>query len=60
VPAIFPESMFSELLALQGDTGAKPIIKKYAKLGKVTAVSIPNAQFDIDTPQDWEKFKKRR
>ncbi|MBT3134163.1 nucleotidyltransferase family protein [Alteromonas sp. ALT199] len=60
VPAIFPEAMYSELLALQGDTGAKPLIKKYAKLGKVTAVSIPNAQFDIDTPQDWEKFKKRR
>lgn len=58
VPAIFPEEMFSELLALQGDTGAKPIIKKYAKLGKVTAVSIPNARFDIDTPQDWENFKK--
>lgn len=60
VPAIFPEAMYSELLALQGDTGAKPLIKKYAKLGKVTAVSIPNAQFDIDTPQDWGKFKKRR
>lgn len=59
VPAIFPKAMFSELLALQGDTGAKPIIRKYAKLGKVTAVSIPNAQFDIDTPQDWEKFKRR-
>lgn len=59
VPAIFPEAMFSELLALKGDTGAKPIIEKYAKLGKVKAVSIPNAQFDIDTPQDWEKFKKR-
>lgn len=58
VPAIFPEEMFSELSALQGDTGAKPIIKKYAKLGKVTAVSIPNAQFDIDTPQDWKNVKK--
>ena len=58
VPAIFPEAMFSELLALQGDTGAKRIIKKYAKLGKVTAVSIPNARFDIDTPQDWDKIKR--
>jgi len=39
--------------------GAKPVIKKYAKLGRVTAVSIPNAQFDIDTPQDWDKLKSR-
>lgn len=59
VPAIFPEAVFSELLALSGDMGAKPVIKKYAKLGRVTAVSIPNAQFDIDTPQDWDKLKSR-
>ena len=59
VPAIFPEAMFSELLALEGDTGAKPIIKKYKKLGRVTTVSIPNAQFDIDTPQDWATLERR-
>ncbi|GFD88897.1 hypothetical protein KUL152_11230 [Tenacibaculum sp. KUL152] len=53
VPAIFPATAFKALLALTGDVGAKPVIKDYEKLGKVTAVSIPNAQFDIDTPQDW-------
>ena len=59
VPAIFPESMFSELVALKGDVGAKLIIQKYAKVDRVTTVSIPNAQFDIDTPQDWDKLKRR-
>lgn len=53
VPAIFPATAFKALLALTGDVGAKPVIKDYEKEGKVTAVSIPNAQFDIDTPQDW-------
>lgn len=53
VPAIFPKAVFTELLALKGDTGAKLVIKKYAKQGKVIAVSTPNAQFDIDTPEDW-------
>ncbi|BCO18996.1 hypothetical protein KUC3_18530 [Alteromonas sp. KC3] len=53
VPAIFPATAFKALLALTGDVGAKPVIKGYEKVGKVTAVSIPNAQFDIDTPQDW-------
>jgi molybdenum cofactor cytidylyltransferase len=53
VPAIFPATAFKALLALTGDVGAKPVINDYEKLGKVTAVSIPNAQFDIDTPQDW-------
>ncbi|WP_338517381.1 nucleotidyltransferase family protein [Alteromonas gracilis] len=53
VPAIFPAAAFKALLTLTGDVGAKPVIKDYEKEGKVTAVSIPNAQFDIDTPQDW-------
>lgn len=53
VPAIFPATAFKALLALTGDVGAKSVIKDYEKEGKVTAVSIPNAQFDIDTPQDW-------
>lgn len=53
VPAIFPATAFKALLALTGDVGAKPVIKGYEKKGKVTGVSIPNAQFDIDTPQDW-------
>lgn len=59
VPAIFPETVFRELLALKGDVGANPVINKYLKLDAVTAVSIPNAQYDIDTPQDWKNLKKR-
>jgi molybdenum cofactor cytidylyltransferase len=53
VPAIFPADAFNDLMAISGDIGAKPVIMEYKKLGKLTAVPIPNAEFDIDTPQDW-------
>jgi len=53
VPAIFPNAMFAELLSLKGDVGAKPVISEYLKKGRVTTVPTPNAQFDIDSPQDW-------
>jgi len=57
VPAIFPRSAFTELLTLTGDTGAKPIIASWKNHEKVTDVSIPNAQYDIDTPQDWDQWR---
>lgn len=53
VPAIFPADAFNDLLAIRGDIGAKPVIVQFKKAGRVTAVPTPNAQFDIDTPQDW-------
>lgn len=57
VPAIFPRSAFTELLTLTGDTGAKPVIASWKSQGKVTDVSIPNAQYDIDTPHDWDQWR---
>ena len=58
VPAIFPKDMFNELLSLRGDVGAKPVINKYLKAGRVTMVPTPNAQFDIDTSQDWSRISR--
>ncbi|QBF81691.1 nucleotidyltransferase family protein [Shewanella maritima] len=62
VPAIFPYSAFSKLMQLEGDKGAKAIIKQAQLHGKVTEVPIANAQFDIDTPTDlqlWLASKER-
>ena len=49
-PAIFPRSRFAELLALQGDHGARAVLQKNA----ATVVTIPfeNAAIDVDTPAD--------
>lgn len=46
VPAIFPRSYFSKLRDLQGDKGARNLIKSSLN---VNAVPLPNAQLDIDT-----------
>lgn len=54
VPTLFMREIFVELLELEGDTGAKPIIKKhFQNLAKSDA---PEAAFDIDTVEDFEKI----
>lgn len=53
VPACFDRSLFPELLALTGDSGAKQIIGKRQQ--EVIAISCPEASIDIDTLADFRK-----
>jgi molybdenum cofactor cytidylyltransferase len=55
VPALFGYEMFGELLALEGDRGAKSLIERYRET-LVTVVPVPEAAMDIDTPEDVEKI----
>lgn len=55
IPAIFPRQLFPELKTLQGDRGAKQLLKQYAE--KLISVSIPEAAFDVDTWSDWEEIQ---
>lgn len=50
-PALFDRSLWPELLALQGDVGARPLLQKYR--AEIETIPTP-AQLlrDIDTPQD--------
>lgn len=48
VPAFFPRRFFPELLALQGDKGARSILAKHSAL----AIPCPTAAIDIDTLND--------
>ena len=52
VPALFHRTLFPELLALQGDCGAKALIRRYALYCR----SIPFAAgaIDLDTPDSLE------
>jgi molybdenum cofactor cytidylyltransferase len=52
VPAIFPKWIFSELLLLPDDAGARKIIVRHAPSSVVT-IEIPEASLDIDTPEDY-------
>ncbi|HQU60526.1 MAG: nucleotidyltransferase family protein [Phaeodactylibacter sp.] len=57
VPALFRRILFPELLALKGQAGAKPLIRKYRN--NLLPVPFPQGQFDLDTPEDWQAFLKR-
>ena len=49
VPAIFPEHCLSQLMTLQGDTGARSLLDAYPT---VSSVEMPSAAFDVDTVED--------
>ena len=55
VPAIFSREIFDELLNLQGDAGARFVIKKFA--ASTAKVSVPEAAIDIDSPEDVLKLR---
>ena len=50
VPAIFSKEIFTNLLALNADKGARSIISKY--MANCTLVPFPEGLWDIDTPED--------
>jgi molybdenum cofactor cytidylyltransferase len=56
VPALFSREVFDEFSELSGDTGAKMIIEKYRET--LSTINLPEAAFDIDTPQDFMKLKQ--
>lgn len=50
VPAVFAQSIYPELAALSGDTGARRVISRDA--GRVVIFDLPQAGTDLDTPED--------
>ena len=56
VPAFFPRRYFPELLALEGDCGAKGILKKH----KAEAIEFPDGAVDIDTPEQARSVLRSR
>ena len=56
-PIIIPAEFYPQVLALEGDAGAKSILNNNA--GRVRTLPIPEAEFDLDVPADLEKLKKK-
>ena len=54
VPALLGSDYFEALLTLEGDTGARKIIKKH--LAKVKSITFEQGNFDIDTPEDLNRL----
>lgn len=55
IPAVFDNSLFPELLKLQGDTGAKKIIQQHA--AELITIDFPLGHIDIDTKEDFERLQ---
>jgi molybdenum cofactor cytidylyltransferase len=49
-PVIFSRKFFDELAILEGDSGAKKLLSKYA--AQVFTIPFPGGSLDIDTPGD--------
>ena len=56
VPALFDKSTFEDLKLLSGEKGAKKLIVKYLDEGEVVFVSFPEGKFDLDTPEDYQRY----
>lgn len=54
VPALFPSVFFGELLALNGDSGAKPLFMKFAN--NLLKIPLPEAEIDIDCALDYDRL----
>ena len=52
VPAIFPREYFPQLIALDGDSGAKQLLHA----NPVISIPLEAAAIDIDTYEQWLKF----
>ena len=59
VPAVLPRLWFARLLAAEGnDEGARALLR--APGADITDVDAPELAFDIDTPQDFERWLAMR
>jgi molybdenum cofactor cytidylyltransferase len=55
-PVLFDRAIFAELLALQGDQGARPVIAREPARVEWVVLDLPMPQ-DVDTPADYEKIR---
>lgn len=53
-PVVFPRALFDRVARLQGDSGARQVLKKFR--GRLTVVPSPNAAFDLDTAEDLQRM----
>ena len=56
IPALFPRQDWTELRALVGDRGARDLLAKPA----TSVVALPKGGFDLDTPDDVERWRSRK
>jgi molybdenum cofactor cytidylyltransferase len=55
-PVLFDRAIFPELMALEGDQGARPVVRKDPARVEWVALDLPMPQ-DVDTLADYEKIR---
>jgi len=53
VPAVLPRRHWRAVRALRGDEGARALLRDRP----VTLVELPEAAFDVDTPEDFRRLR---
>ncbi|GEM74969.1 nucleotidyltransferase family protein [Vibrio sagamiensis] len=56
VPALFPACYFSQLAQLSGEHGARSLLRE--EQYPLLEVRLPHAEYDIDTPEALDRWKK--
>lgn len=54
-PAIFPARYVADLVQVVGDKGARSLLRSLPA-AEIELVELPEAGFDLDTPEDLERF----
>lgn len=54
VPAIFPSTLFEQLLTIGDDQGAKKVLQQNRQ--NLISVDFPDGAIDLDTPEDYYKL----
>ena len=55
-PVLLRQTLFPDLAALSGDTGAQPVLKRHAANTVLVPIG-PAALRDLDTPEDWAAWR---
>lgn len=58
-PTIFDASLFEQFQLLSGDIGAQPILSKLGEHVALHPLNGDRARLDLDTPEDWSKWRAR-
>ena len=57
-PVIFPHSLFSDLVKLTGDQGARSVLQRNKCRIMAYPLAANHATTDLDTPEAWEAWRK--
>src|SRR6266545_882860 len=59
-PVLFARAIFPELLAIQGDQGARAVLAADRSRVRLIAFDDPRPLADIDTPEDYERLLSKQ